>query len=83
MKALEKTQMKINNSTEQLESKLELLKSFIDKELNRIEVSKKNSEDYKPNSAGIVQSMGIDIDNLCGRLTALYEMREILENEQR
>jgi len=82
MKALGYSQMRINNSIDKLKSKMTLLKNELESELNRIESYKESGKDYIPNESGVVQDMGSGIDNLCGRIGALYEMKERLEGEE-
>lgn len=82
MRTLGYSQMRINNSIDKLKAKMKLLKSELDMEIDKIEKFQENGMDYKPNDCGIVQGLGFEIDNLCGRIGALYEMREQLEGEE-
>lgn len=82
MKAFKKNQMRIDNSIEQLRKKLILLRNELDGELKKIDECKEKGKDYRPNEAGIIQVDGNKIDNICGKIAGLYEMRDILQDEE-
>jgi len=79
MNNLELNQMKIDGATERLVSSIENLMNRLNEELDMIKINKEKGLDYQPNSLGIVQDKGREIDNLCGRLGGLYEMKSILD----
>lgn len=81
MNNLELNQIKIDGATEKLVSSMENLRDRLNQELEMIKLhkEKRSGTEYQPNSLGIVQDKGCEIDNICGRLGGLYEMKEILD----
>lgn len=69
--------VKINGSRKKLISKINSLKSNLEYVLDMME---KNPE-YRPNSLGIIQFDGQEIDVLCGRLGSLYEMKDVVSGK--
>lgn len=66
--------IKINGTKSKLVSKINSLKNNLEYVLDIIE----KNPDYKPNSLGIVQFDGQEIDVLCGRLGSLYEIKDVI-----
>lgn len=68
-------EVKIEQSRKNLIDRIESLRNRLDIELKQIG----GLENYYPNELGIVQSLGQEIDVLCGKLGALYEMKDVME----
>ena len=68
-------EVKIEQSRKKLIDRIESLRNRLDIELKQIS----GLENYHPNELGIVQSLGQEIDVLCGKLGALYEMKDVME----
>lgn len=68
-------EVKIEQSRKNLIDRIESLRNRLDIELKQIS----GLENYYPNELGIVQSLGQEIDVLCGKLCALYEMKDVME----
>jgi hypothetical protein len=79
MNNLELNQMKIDGAMEKLENNIESLMNQLRTELETLRILKEKGIEYKPNFLGIVQDKGREIDNICGRLGGLYEMKSILD----
>lgn len=62
----------------ELLDQLKSLECTLRSEIQNIE----KNEDYCPNSLGIIQSQGSRIDNLCGKLTVLKDMKEGIQIEE-
>ena len=71
-------EVKIESSRNKLMSRIKSLKDNLDYTLEMLE----KDENYKPNSLGIIQSSGVEIDVLCSKLSTLYEMKELLEADK-
>lgn len=69
--------IKIKGTRNKLISKINSLKDNLDYVLDMME----KNPNYKPNSLGIVQFDGQEIDNLCGRLGGLQEMKDVIIGE--
>lgn len=69
--------IKIKGTKDKLISKINSLKDNLEYVLDMMD---KNPE-YKPNSLGIVQFDGQEIDNLCGRLGGLQEMKDVISGK--
>lgn len=69
--------VKINGSRKKLISKINSLKSNLECVLDMMEKNPK----YRPNSLGIIQFDGQEIDVLCGRLGSLYEMKDVVSGK--
>lgn len=73
----------------QIEIKLELYKGALKEKLeilqNDVNIALKqldNMPNFTPNSLGIVQMIGQQIDVLCGKIHTLEEMKDLLENTE-
>ncbi len=71
-------EVKIEGAREKLIGRMKILKGELERNLNTLS----NDETFQPNSLGIVQSLGQEIDVLCSRLGALYEMQEVIESDK-
>lgn len=79
MDNLELNEMKIKETEEKLVSSIKKLRDKLNRELEQIKACESMKQEYRPNKLGVVQEKGQEIDNLCGRLGGLYEMRDILD----
>lgn len=61
-----------------LKEKLEILKNDVDTTLKQLD----NMPNFTPNSLGIIQMMGQQIDVLCGKIYTLEELKDSLENTE-
>lgn len=61
-----------------LKEKLETLKNDVDTTLKQLD----NMPNFTPNSLGIIQMMGQQIDVLCGKIYTLEELKDSLENTE-
>lgn len=59
----------------QLEKKLEYLVSDLQSEIEYIKSCKSKKLDYRPNATGIIQGKAQDIDNICGKISTLSDIR--------
>lgn len=71
-------EVKIEGAREKLIGRMKILKGELERNLNTLS----NDETFQPNSLGVVQSLGQEIDVLCSRLGALYEMQEVIESDK-
>ena len=71
-------EVKIEGAREKLIGRMKILKGELERNLNALT----NNEAFQPNSLGVVQSLGQEIDVLCSRLGALYEMQEAIESDK-
>ena len=71
-------EVKIDGAREKLIGRMKILKGELERNLNALT----NNEAFQPNSLGVVQSLGQEIDVLCSRLGALYEMQEVIESDK-
>lgn len=71
-------EVKIEGAREKLIGRMKILKGELERNLNALT----NNEAFQPNSLGVVQSLGQEIDVLCSRLGALYEMQEVIESDK-
>lgn len=71
--------VKIEGAKEKLISRIESLKSTLDYTLEMME----KNPNYQPNSLGIIQYSSQEIDTLCARLGGLYEMKEVIESQNK
>jgi hypothetical protein len=69
----------INSTVRRLESDMEMLMKDLQNELKQIKDCREHGVQYKPNTLGIVQGQAFAIDNLCGRLGALLNIKEYLD----
>ncbi len=65
--------------SEGLEQEIESLIKTLSNELKMMKKHKEIGKIYKPNELGIIQSAGYSIDNLCGRLGSLLNIKEHLK----
>ena len=70
--------VKIELTREKLICRMEILKSELERNINALI----NNKTFEPNALGVVQSLGQEIDVLCSRLGALYEMQEVIESDK-
>lgn len=68
-----------NNKKEKLKTKLEFLIKDLQEELKMLE----KYPDHKPNSLGIIQHRGHEIDLLCAELYTLNDTIEMLDTEKK
>lgn len=69
--------IKIKGTRNKLISRINSLKNELEYVLDMME----KNPNYKPNSLGIVQFNGQEIDNLCGRMGALQEMKDVISGK--
>lgn len=70
--------MKIKATINQIERKLEILEKILQEEREKLHWYYEGAREYKPNSLGIIQGLGTEIDNLCGKIGALYEVKDVV-----
>lgn len=70
-------EVKINGARNKLISNMESLKRTLEYEISQLE----ENPNHKPNSLGVIQYSGVEIDVLCGKLGSLYEMKEVIESQ--
>lgn len=75
---LEQIEMELGFYKNSLKQKLESLQNTVDNTLKCLNGIK----DFTPNSLGIVQMIGQQIDVLCGKIHTLEEMKDLLENTE-
>lgn len=73
---LEQIEMELGFYKNSLKQKLESLKNTVDNTLKCLNSIK----DFTPNSLGIVQLTGQEIDVLCGKIHTLQQTKKLLEN---
>lgn len=75
---LEQIETELGFYKNSLKQKLESLQNTVDNTLKCLNGIK----DFTPNSLGIVQMIGQQIDVLCGKIHTLEEMKDLLENTE-
>ena len=73
--------IKIKATIKKIENKLKILDDVLKEERKVLYWYLEGVADYKPNALGIIQNLGSEIDNLCGRLGALYDARDVINNK--
>lgn len=75
--------MKIKATINQIERKLEILERTLHDEREKLYWYHEGAKEYKPNSLGIIQGLGAEIDNLCGKIGALYEVKDVITGKSK